>query len=218
MALSNDSITITPGSGATVATHLVGSKEHQVVMVADADGNLQGSNPVYRLVIPSSAVGANKVHADLFNATGTGKKIKILSAFCYPDIDTAVTGVVGAEIALTRTTAVGTGGTAAVADGTSITAATISKLDTTYAALPAGVTARAAPAGGATAGAWLGTRWVFTEETNAGSALAAAFGAEFIRNEGASLIINENGGVRFVQGAVASVGSIAFEITFELVD
>jgi hypothetical protein len=217
MTQANDSILVTAGSGTTVATHLVNSKEHQVVMLASSDGHLDGSNPVYRLIVPSQAVGANKVFCDLFNATGTGKRIKVLSAFCYPDNDTAVTGVVGVEVALTRTTAVGTGGTAATADGTALTAATISKLDTTNAALPAGVTARFAPAGGATAGAWLGTRWVFTEETNAGTAIVAALGAEFIRNEGAKLILNENEGLRFVQGAVASVGSLSFEVTFEVV-
>lgn len=217
MAQANDSITVTPGTGATVATHIISGKEYQVVMIAHPDGDLYGSSPVYRLMVPGSAVGANKVHCDLFNATGSGKIIKIISAFCYPDIDTAVTGTLGVEVALTRTTAVGTGGTAATADGTSLTAATISKFDTTSPALPSGVTARAAPTGGATAGAWLGTRWVFTEETNAGSAISASQGAEFVRNEGAEVIVRENEGVRFVQGAVASVGTLAFEITFELV-
>lgn len=215
MVQANDSVLVTPGSGATIATHLANSKEHQAVVLARPDGHLYDADPIYRLLIPGSAVGANKVHADLFNATGSGKTMRVLSAFCFPDIDTAVTGTLGVEMALTRTTAVGTGGTAATADGTSISAATFIKMDTTNAALPAGITARAAPGGGATAGAWLGTRWVFTEETNAGSAISASQGAEFIRNEGASLIIRENEGLRFVQGAVASVGTLSFEITFE---
>ncbi|MCX8038940.1 MAG: hypothetical protein N3D11_18220, partial [Candidatus Sumerlaeia bacterium] len=106
MALSNDSITVTPGSGATVATHNPGDgKEYQVVMVADPNGQLQKSNPIYRLIVPPQAVGANKVHADLFNATGTGKVMRILSAFCFVNLDTAVTGTVGLQMSLTRTTA-----------------------------------------------------------------------------------------------------------------
>lgn len=217
MTQANDSILVTPGSGATVATHLVNGKEYQVVMIADDDGHIQGSPEAYRLLVPASAVGANKVHCDLFNASGSGKIMHIQSAFCYPDIDTAVTGTLGVEVALTRTTAVGTGGTAATFEGTSLTAATISRMDTNFSTLPAQVTARAAPTGGATAGAWLGTRFVFTEETNAGSALAAAVGAEFIRNVGADLTVREGQGVRFVQGAVASVGTLTFEITFHLV-
>lgn len=217
MPQANDSIQVTPGTGATIATQLVNGKEYQVVCIADENGQIDGSNASYRLVIPSQAVGANKVLCDLFNATGSGKIMKVLSVFVYPDIDTAVTGVVGVEVALTRTTAVGTGGTAATNDSASLTAPTISRFDTDDAVVPTQVTARLAPTGGATAGAYLGSRWVFTEETNAASALAAAQGADIIRNEGAKLIVRENSGIRVVQGAVASVGTVAVEINFALI-
>lgn len=217
MTQANDSIAVTPGTGATVATHLVNGKEYQVVMVADVDGHIQGSPDAYRLLVPASAVGANKVHLDLFNATGSGKLMHIQSAYCYPDIDTAVTGTLGVEVALTRTSAVGTGGTAATFEGTSITAATISRMDTASPTLPAQVTARSAPTGGATAGAWLASRFVFTEETSAPAGIAAAIGAEFIRHVGSDLTVREGEGVRFLQGAVASVGTLTFEITFHLV-
>lgn len=43
MTQANDSISITPGSGATVATHLISDKEHQVMIVADPVGRLLGS-------------------------------------------------------------------------------------------------------------------------------------------------------------------------------
>lgn len=216
MSLPNDSIAVTPGTGATVATQLVSSKEYQVVMLAMPDGNIQGSLPQYRLICPSQAVGANKVFLDLFNATGSGVSLRVLSAYCYVDNDTAVVGTLGVEIDLTRTTAVGTGGTAATSNGTSLTAITISQFDTASAALSASVTARSAPTGGATAGALIGQRWVFTEETSAPSGIAGTLGAEFVRNEGADLIVRENSGLRFVQGSVASVGNISFEITFEV--
>lgn len=216
MALPNDSIAVTPGTGATVATQLVSSKEYQVVMLAMPDGNIQHSLPQYRLICPSQAVGASKVFLDLFNATGSGVSIRVLSAFCYVDNDTAVTGTLGVEVNLTRTTAVGTGGTAATLDGTSLTAITFSEMDTANPALSASITARSAPTAGATAGALLGQRWVFTEETSAPSGIAGTLGAEFIRNEGADLIVRENSGLRFVQGTVASVGNLSFEITFEV--
>ena len=216
MSLPNDSITVTPGTGATIATQLASSKEYQVVMLAMPDGHIQGSLPQYRMTCPSQAVGANKVFVDLFNATGSGVSLRVLSAFCYVDNDTAVTGTLGVEVNLTRTTAVGTGGTAATLDGTSLTAITISEMDTNNPALSANITARSAPTGGATAGALLGQRWVFTEETSAPSGIAGTLGAEFIRNEGADLIVRENTGLRFVQGTVASVGNLSFEITFEV--
>jgi len=217
MALPNDSIEVTPGTGATVATQLVSSKEYQVVMLALPDGNIQGSLPQYRLICPAQAVGANKVFLDFFNATGSGVTIRVLSAYCFVDNDTAVTGTLGVEVNLTRTTAVGTGGTAATADGTALNAITISKMDTNNAALSASITARSAPTGGATAGALIGQRWVFTEETSAPSGIAGTLGAEFVRNEGADLLVRQNSGLRFVQGTVASVGNLAFEITFEVI-
>jgi hypothetical protein len=216
MALPNDSINVTPGTGATVATQLISGKEYQVIMVAMPDGNIQGSLPQYRLICPSQVVGANKVFLDLFNATGSGVSLRVLSAFCYVDNDTAVTGTLGVEVSLTRTSAVGTGGTAATTNGTALNAITLSAMDTASAALSASVTARSAPTGGATAGAMVGQRWVFTEETSAPSGIAGTLGAEFVRNEGADLIVRENSGLRFVQGTVASVGNLAFEITFEV--
>lgn len=216
MALPNDSVAVTPGTGATIATQLVSAKEYQVVMLAMPDGNISGSLPQYRLICPSQAVGASKVFLDLFNATGSGVSLRVLSAFCYVDNDTAVTGTLGVEVNLTRTSAVGTGGTAATTNGTALTAITLSAMDTASSALSASVTARSAPTGGATAGALVGQRWVFTEETSAPSGIAGTLGAEFIRNEGADLIVRENSGLRFVQGAVASVGNLSFEITFEV--
>jgi len=166
MALPNDAINVTPGSGAVVATQLVSAKEYQVVMLAYPDGHINGSLPQYRMICPAQAVGANKVFLDLFNATGSGGTLRILSAYCFVDNDTAVTGTLGVEISLTRTTAVGTGGTAATLDGTSLTAITISEMDTNNPALSANITARSSPTGGATAGALIGQRWVFTEETS----------------------------------------------------
>jgi hypothetical protein len=215
MTKPSDSINVTPGSGAVVATHLMDSKEFQAVVIVDADGHIRRSNPVYRMIVNGSAVGANKVHCDLFNADATAI-LKVVSAKVLPDIDTAVTGVVSAEIALTRTTAVGTGGTAHTLESTSLTAAAINKLDTASAALDADITARLNPAGGATAGVLLGIRHVFTEETSAAGQLAAMIGAEFI-NPDFPVYVRPSSGLRFVQGAVASVGTLNFEITFEVI-
>lgn len=216
MALPNDSITVTPGSGATIATQLVSAKEYQVVMVADNSGHIQYSGDFYKALWPSQAVGASKLYLDVFNATGTGKTMLVHSVRAYVDNDTAVTGTLGVQLDLFRTTAVGTGGTAATANGTVSTAATISNVNSTT-ALPAGITARLGPAGGATVGAWLGTRWVFTEETNAASAIAGTTGAGYINDLQVPIVVTENTGLRINQGTVASVGNVAFEILFELI-
>lgn len=216
MALPNDSIEVTPGSGATIATQLVSSKEYQVVMVADASGHIQHSGDFYKALWPSQAVGASKLYLDLFNATGSGKTMLVHSVRAYVDNDTAVTGTLGVQLDLFRTTAVGTGGTAATANGTVSTAATVSNVNSST-SLPAQVTARLAPAGGATSGAWMGTRWVFTEETNAASAIAGTAGAGYINDLMVPITVLENTGLKITQGTVASVGNVAFEILFELI-
>lgn len=47
MTQANDSILVTPGTGATVATHLAASKEYQAIMEADSRGHIKGTLPLY---------------------------------------------------------------------------------------------------------------------------------------------------------------------------
>jgi hypothetical protein len=227
-----DNTVLNPGSGGdTIASDDIAGVKYQRVKPAwGVDGSavdVSAAAPlpvgvledtdVYRLVITPQAVGASKTFFDLFNASGSGKTMRVKSVFAYPAVDAAVTGTLGVRLHLTRTSTVGTGGTTIATDDTSLTGTSISKLDPALAALPAQVTARLAPTGGATPGAHLGVRQVFTEETNAGTAIAAALGAEFIRSEGSDLIVPQDSGIRIVQGTVASVGQIAFEINFRLI-
>jgi hypothetical protein len=223
MTQANDSILVTPGSGASVATHLANSKEHQVVMLANENGQLVGSLPMYRMFVPLAAAGASKLYFDLFNATGSGKTLRLLS--CVPIVSgsVAVTGTLSVDLFLMRTSAVGTGGTAAVGDGvnggsasSSLTAITIAKMVPAESQLPAGVTARTVPTGGATAGQVLSMCSVFTEETNASSYLGH-FNDMASRMRGTDfggIIIPENTGIRVAQGTVASVGNIGFDLIF----
>jgi hypothetical protein len=210
-------VTATAVSGDAVAAFAVNGLEAQAVAIVRPDGHIEGSCPVWRLIVPTSAVGANQVHLDLFNATGSGVTLRVLSAFAYARNDVAITGTLGVEVALTRTSAVGTGGTTVAADATALTTGSLTRFDPAAANLDANITARVRPTGGATAGALIGTRFVFTEETNAATALAGIQGAEFVRNEGAKVLVPQGTGLRFVQGAIASVGTLAFEITFELI-
>lgn len=227
-----DNTTLNVGTGGDViASDDIGGVKWQRVKVASgvdgaaADVSVNAPLPVaslglsnaFRLTVPSAAVGANKVWFDLFNATGSGNSLRLISVHAFVDSDTAVTGTLGVELMLTRTTAIGTGGTATTTEGTSTTAGTISKLDPAMANLSANITCRVGPTGGATAGAVISRRWVFTEETNAAAAFAGLVGAPLIRPDGVDMIVPQNTGVRVVQGAVASVGNIAFEATFALV-
>ena len=216
MTVSNDSILVTPGSGATVATHLINSKEHQATVDVDEYGHITGTAPAYILFLPAQAAGANKVYFDLFNATGSGVTLRVKSVEVIKDGSVEVTGALSIKLYLTRTSAIGTGGTAATTESASLTAPGLNKMNPANANLPAGVTARAAPTGGATAGAVIGEVHVFPEETSASSYEYIDFllaDAPDIQ----PLFVPENSGIRVVQGSVASVGNTGFNVIFEAV-
>ena len=141
MAQANDSITTKDASGATatVATHLAAGKEHQVFMQANPDGHIMGSLPTYSAWSGVVAVAAaNTVLWHLFNASGSGKVLKLRKIFIQPS--QAVNALAAQTFRVAKTSAVGTTGNTAI---------TIVKHDSTDATVPAQVTcARAYTAGG----------------------------------------------------------------------
>lgn len=228
--MADNTVLPTGVGGDTIASDDIGGiKFQRVKLVHGADGinggDISEANPfpvtlrsdtgACTAFYPAVAVGSNKVYLDLFNATGSGKVIKLKSIRAIKDGSVAITGVLSVKLFLTRTTAVGTGGTAAVENGTSLTVPAISEHNTASAALPTQITSRAVPTGGATAGAVICERHMFSEETNA----STYDRVEFLTPEAVDLEpvqVRENEGIRIVQGAIASVGNIGFSITFEL--
>jgi hypothetical protein len=171
---------------------------------------------VYSLFVPKQAVGASLTYFDLFNATGSASRLIIHSVFPVVSGAAAVTGLLGVDLFLTRTSAIGTGGTAATREGTDPTAMTISGLNTAQ-SLNSSITARLTPSGGATAGAVLESTSVFTEETSAATYvpqpnMARPIGAP----EFGGVLVLGGTGIRVVQGTVASVGNIGFNVVFEV--
>ena len=219
MAQANDSILVTPGAGATVATELVNGKEHQVVMLADPSGHLHGTLPSYMYMTPSAAAGADKLYCDLFNAAGSGKVIDVRGIWIVPDTDVALTGALAVRVDLYRTSAVGTGGTAhsyksATRD---VGGGNITPMDTANAALPAQITARWLPTGGATISEWMLATYSLGEETATSMAYISQYqnilpqlvvGQKFALREGEGLLMK--------QGAVAATGNISFLMAFTL--
>lgn len=165
----------------------------------------------YKLFVPKQAVGANLVYFDLFVPTTTQYNFLLKSLRPVASGAVDVTGILAVDLLLTRTSAVGTGGTAATFGGTAIDAATINGLNTVQPLASADVTARLTPTGGATAGAILAYRSIFTEETNAGTYAAAP---DMVPEGG--IAVPYGSGFRVVQGAVASVGNIAFEAILQI--
>lgn len=210
MTLAGDSILVTPGSGATVATHTVSSKEHQVVIQADESGHLYGSKPCYAALIPSQVHvnSANTVHWDLFNADAA-LIVRVVSILQIPNITTAVTGVVF-DWLLERTSAVGTGGSAI----TPWPADTGDSLD-------ADITCRSKPTGGATQSTDLRNYSLSSEETNAATIqVASQGGLELVPlqlqpvNGGKGIVLRQNQGLRCVQITASAAGNTGWLITF----
>lgn len=157
MAQSNDSILVTPGSGATVATHLLNGKEHQVVMVADYLGHLIGSRDDFMAYYPPQTNAANRTVAELWNGSAAGV-VRVRGVWVIPN-QAAVAGA-AVQFDFNRTTAAGTAGTAV----------TPNPLDLSAAALTAGIAARYNST--VTAGTLLFSAYHFNEETNAGNVLS----------------------------------------------
>lgn len=70
MVQPNDSIVVTPGTGATVATHLVSSKEYQVMMLADHLGHILGSRDLFCVFYLPVTNANNREVAELWTNTG----------------------------------------------------------------------------------------------------------------------------------------------------
>jgi hypothetical protein len=169
---------------------------------------------MYKLFVPGQAVGANLVYFDLWNTAASGVVVQVMS--CNPIVvgSTAVSGVVGIDLFLTRTTAVGTGGTAATIEGTSLTACTFSDMTGSQLFPTSLVSARLTPTGGGTAGAVLSYMSVFGEETN-----SAAYNPhnDLVDNDlPFGVTVNPGTGIRVVQSSIASAGNVAFNVLINL--
>lgn len=203
MAQANDSILVTPGSGATVATHLANSKEHQVVMLAEPQGHLVGSVPTYwfNTGALTHVAAASTLMVDLFNADAS-IIVRIRSIVHTTLVEGAVTGV-GLRWQLLRTTAVGTG-------GSSITGWLADTSDT---ALDADITCRSKATGGATASTSLMWWNRSVEETvaPANGSLNEVLPDLLLTN---GIVLRQNQGLRINQESNSSVGSSAFLIGF----
>jgi hypothetical protein len=197
MSLAGDSIDITPGTGAVVATETVAGKEHQVVMMAHASGHIKGTIPTYYYWSTFDAGALNEVLIDIFNASGSGKILKIRKMFVHHNQAT----VVGVPFLydVIKTTAVGTG-------GTTITGRPV---DSANAAIPAQVTCRHAATGGATTSFTYFGFAVDTEETRPGTSIAPMINWMPEGEDVQEIVLREGEGLKVVQTTSSTVGVMA---------
>lgn len=211
MGLPNDSILVTPGSGATIATQLISSKEYQTIVNADEFGHILGSRDTYCIDIPEQVhvAAASTIHWDLFNADAA-LLVRVVSILQKPSIVTAVTGV-AFSWTFRRTTSAGTGGSALTAW----------LPDTSQTALDADITARSKPSGGAADGTLLQSYSIHSEETNVGVIAIASYGglqlvpfplSKYGNEHG--ILLRQNQGLKVTQTTNSAAGNTGWFIVF----
>lgn len=204
MTVANNSVTVTPGTGETIATHSVGAKEYQVVMCANESGHIDGSAPTWIIQTTNLAnVAASRTtFIDIFNATGSGQIIEIKGIYIIPTL-AAVTGV-GLTWEIIKTSAVGPGGTTLTARS----------FDSTNTALNANITSRSKPTGGATTDFLLLSPNTSSEETIPYASLASMLNHVPYFGNGQGIYLRENQGLKIDQTTSSSVGSTNIIIVF----
>jgi hypothetical protein len=214
--LANDGLLVSPsGTGVNVATHLISSKEYQVVIPADDSGHLAQSVPSYTFYIKNQSGAAGKIHFDIFNAAGSGRILEIRGLWITPALNVGVTGAVSPDFDFFRTSAVGTSGTTVGYNGAAFP--TIIPMDSTNPSIPAQITMRAAPTGGATSARALFTSYITQEETNAGAQLAQWNNVLPITAVGQRYVLNEAEGFKLVQVTLGVAQNYSFFGLFTLV-
>lgn len=201
--LAPDSITIPDAaSGQEHAGIVIGGKFYPVVVLAGSTGHLNDTQETYYFWTPYAAGAANQRLMDIFNASGSGKIVKVKKIFIQCNM-AAITGV-GITYDIIRTSAAGTGGTTL----------TPQKVDTDNANLPAQITARRSATGGATENGILFGAAVDPEETRPGAAIMPMInwvpeGAniqEIVLREGQGILVKQiTSNTAIVQGCLIVV-------------
>lgn len=205
MTQANDSVLVTPGSGATIATHLANSKEHQVVVLASSGGHIFRTQATWVASTQNTAhvAAARTTLIDLFNASGSGLIVHVQGIYVVPAL-TAVTGV-GQTYEVIRTSAVGTG-------GSSITPVAADSANTS---LPAQITARTKPTGGATTATTLLYLNGSSEETSPYAAMASQLNhIPCAGHYTQPLILRADEGLKLDQTTNSSVGNVNIVFVF----
>src|SRR5437868_9763946 len=92
VALANDAILATAGSGATLATHSPGGSnttEYPVVMPANNIGFIGETMPTYGLTIPQLQTANDSYQWELFNHPSSGKTLTLRGLWPLPSLDIA---------------------------------------------------------------------------------------------------------------------------------
>src|SRR5205085_3604469 len=228
MALANDAILLTPGSGATLATHSPGGSnttEYQVGMPGNSTGLIGETMPTYGLNIPQLGCVNNSYLWELFNHPASGQTVTLRGLWPIPALDVANPGQSAERYAFYRTTAVGSGGTASAAfESATTTLANFFRLNPGDASLSSHISARTKLTS-ITTGAFLFQAYVSSVcSSRTSQLLEATHWNQFLqtinyipqREFGQELTIPPGQGVAIREGAGVGVGSLGWLMEFTL--
>lgn len=228
--LANDTILVTPGSGATLATQSpgAGTTEYHVVIPASAAGHLAETEFTYSVQSPLVDSVANRYHFELFNGSGSTFTLLLRQLYPMASSDTATTNNLSMRFDFFRTTAFSSGGTNHTNESSATAAGNVARWDTQDTSLPSGISFKTVLTS-ITTGAWLGRRHVPTAvpattrwDTILGNWMNwASFeavddpGTEFLSSK--RLILYPGQGIACRQGTVASTMSYCWFLQFTAV-
>src|SRR5882762_6708822 len=122
MALANDAINVTAGSGSTVATASPGGSnktEYQVNMLAHSSEHMADTLPTFFVASPPLDLAANRYHWELFNGSASTTTLTVRSI--RPVLQEVATYLSTPPVGFYfyRTTTISSGGTAGTYEATS---------------------------------------------------------------------------------------------------
>lgn len=201
MAQANDSVLVTPGAGATIATELINAKEYQVLVLADAKGHIFGGRETFHVCDDAGgAFAASSRLLMLFNASAT-YQIEVIQLYVISTATAAITGLIRG-LKAQRSTAIPSAGATAITpvplDTAHALAASVTAYRQTAVATPATQTL--------TASTFLGLGSAAQEENSGGASKYMVFDEQELGGE--PILLRQNQGITIVNDATAMLGVV----------
>lgn len=215
MAFVNDSVLVTPGSGATIGTYSPGGSnttEFQATVLVRSNGHVMDTEPTFLLAIPPLDLAVNRYHWELFNGSASTTTLTVRSIRPVPQEVGTYVGTSAAGFYFYRTTAISSGGTAgtyeAISAGT--LTANIARMNLADSAISSGVSAKTVLTSIVT-GSYL---FHYFHSLHSAVPWASPPNALPLEYQGQGLVMGPGAGVAVRQSNVASTGTLGWLVTF----
>lgn len=214
MALVNDAVNVTAGSGSTIATQSPGGSnttEYQVTMMAHSSGHVLDTVPTFFVAIPPLDLAANRYHWELFNGSASTTTVVLRSVRFMPQEVGTFLANSAAGFHFYRTTAISSGGTAGTYEATSAGSLTanIARMDLNDSVISSAISAKTVLTSIVT-GSYLFHAFYSLSSAVPWSAQFEVLPSPFFDQ---GLVIRPGAGVAIRQSNVASTGTLGWLLT-----